>query len=457
MARMDIVRTGLSLATASCLFIALEASTAIAQVKTSDHVTPGGIPFRHALMPRARTQTIQFGWHDGYSFSLKEGHAAGSWGAGMIMQGPAGSSRAEFEEDAKDAQARMSLQSNFRNTFGSIGAPPEKMDDAITLFGRALSSPALDPDRLKERIANRKAEIRQARVKAQTLASDIGAYLFLAPGPARQWRLGDDAILDAVTIERIEAWRKAVLTRQGLKVAVAGPEPTEKVAAQIDRLLGQLPVKGAEARSNSIPIQHSAKSVALAAPVPQTYLLIGGWSAFSRNEDPFTADMLTKILRERLFKAVREKLGAAYGASVRLSAVGADTLFFSASAAVEHEKAADALAAIRTELARFLADGITQAELDPQKEKLISDTRQSMRRAPYVARLLRNAMLENLPADHVETTEKQITAISLDHVNKAIREKLGGGSLATIIITPAVGVFNADCIVKAAAEAETCR
>lgn len=452
-----MVRLAMGLAAASCLAIALQAQTATAQVKASDHVTPGGIPFRHALMPRARTQTIQFGWHDGYAFSLKEGHAAGSWGAGMIMQGPAGSSRAEFEEDAKDAQARISLQSNFRNTFGSLGAPPEKMDDAIALFSRALASPALDPERLRERIANRKAEIRQARVKAETLASDIGAYLHLAPGPARQWRLGDDAILDAVTVPRIEEWRKAVLTRQGLKVAVAGPEPVEKVAAQIDRLLARLPEKGTEARNNSIPIQHSAKSVALAAPVPQTYLLIGGWSAFSRNEDPFASDILAKILRERLFKAVREKLGAAYGASARLSAIGPDALFFSVSAAVEHEKATDALAAIRAELARFLAEGITQAELDPQKEKLISDTRQSMRRAPYVARLLRNAMLENLPADHVETTEKRIAAITLDHANKAIREKLGGTPLATIIVAPAVEAFNADCIVKAAAEAETCR
>ncbi len=456
MARACAARLAMGL-TAACLAIAMHEPTAFAQIKARDHVTPGGIPFRHALMPRAQTQTIQFGWHDGYSFSQKEGHAAGSWGAGMIMQGPAGSSRGEFEEDAKDAQARMFLQSNFRNTFGSLGAPPDKIDDAIALFSRTLANPALDPERLKERIANRKTEIRQARVKAETLAGDIGAYLFLAPGPARQWRLGDDAILDAVTIPRIEAWRKAVLTREGLKVAAAGPEPVEKVAAQIDKLLGHLPGKGTEARSNDIPIQHSAKSVALAAPVPQTYLLIGGWSAFSRNEDPITADMLAKILRERLFKAVREKLGAAYGATVRLGTVGPDMLFFSVSAAVEHEKAADALAAIRVELARFLAEGITEAELNPQKDKLISDTRQSMRRAPYVARLLRNAMLENLPADHVETTEKRIAAITLDHANAAIREKLGGKPLATIIVAPAVEGFGVDCVVKTAAEAETCR
>lgn len=457
MVRMKMIRFGAGLAAASCLALALPMPGARAQVAASDHVTPGGIPFRHALMPRTKSQSIQFGWHDGYSFSLKEGHAAGSWGAGMIMQGPAGSSRGEFEEDAKDAQARMTLQSNFRNSFGSLGAPPDKMDDAIALFSRVLVEPALDPARLKERIANRKVEIRQARVKAETLAGDIGAYLFLAPGPARQWRLGDDAILDAVTIDRIEAWRKAVLTRQGIKVAVAGPEPAEKVAAQIDKLLGRLPERGAEARSNDIPIQHSAKSVALAAPVPQTFLLIGGWSAFTRNEDPFTADILTKILRERLFKAVREKLGAAYGASARLGTAGPDRLFFSVSAAVEHEKAADALAAIRAELARFLADGITASELDPQKEKLISDTRQSMRRAPYVARLLRNAMLENLPADHVETTEKRIAAITLDHANAAIREKLGGKPLATIVVAPAVEGFGVDCVVKTAAEAEPCR
>jgi len=127
------------------------------------------------------------------------------------------------------------------------------------------------------------------------------------------------------------------------------------------------------------------------------------------------------------------------------------------SAAVEHEKAADALAAIRSELTRFLAEGISQAELDPLKTKMISDAHQNMRRAPLVARLVRNAMLDDLPPDHVEKYEQRISAITLDHANKAIREKLDGRAFATIVVAPAVEQFKADCAVKTAAEAETCR
>lgn len=447
----------ISAASAAVIAIALHGGGAQAQFKAGDHVTPGGIPFRHVPMPRSRSQVIQFGWRDGYAFSLKEGQAAGSWAAGTIMQGPEGSSRGEFDEDAKDAQARMSLQSGFHATLGSIWAPPDKMDDAVALFSRTLANPALDPERLKERIAHRKQLIKQARVKAETLAGDIASHLFFPPGPIRQWRIGDDDLLDAVTVARIDEWRKAVLTRGGVTVASAGPEPVGKVAEQIDRLLGSLPEKGAEARRHDFPILSSTKTVALAAPVPQTYLMIGGWSGIARSEDPFITDILTAILRGRLFKAVREKLGAAYGARAQLSSQGPDRLFFSINAAVEHEKAPDALAAMRAELSRFLADGITQAEFEPQKEKLLSETRQSMRKAPYVARLLRNAMLDGLPANHVEAYDQRIANVTLDHANRIIREKLGGQPFATIIIAPDTAAFRADCAAKAPQDAEACR
>ncbi len=452
-----MVRPFLGIVGCSLIALAVFVDDAHAQVKIGDHVTPGGIPFRYAQIPRSRSQAIQFGWKDGYSFSLKEGQAVGSWGAGTIMQGPEGSSRAEFDEDAKDVQARMSLQSGFRTTLGSIWAPPDKIDDAVTLFNRALAAPALDPERLKERIATRKAAIRQARVKAQTLANDIGSYLFFAPGPIRQWRNGDEALLDEVTVPRIEEWRKAVLTRDGLKVAAAGPEAAEKAAEQIDKLLGNLPKSGIAPRINEFPVRYSAKTVALAAPTPQTYLQIAGWSGLARNEDAFLTEILAKVLRERLFKAVREQLGAAYGAEARLASIGPDKLLFSIGAYVEHGKAADALLAMRSELTRFLAEGVTEAELAPQKEKLLSETRQSMRRAPYVARLVRNAMLEGLPADHVEGFERRLAFITLEHVNKTIRENLGGRPLATIIVAPDIGSFQVDCVVKSASEAEACR
>lgn len=428
-----------------------------AQIAVREAVTPGGIAFRYVQMPRARFQAIMFGWADGYALSLPEGQGIGAWGASMILQGPEGASRAEFEEDAKDAQARMNLQSGWRSTLGSLTAPPDKMGEAVALFSRALAMPALDADRLKDRIGNRKLLVRQSRVKAEVMAADIVSYLFLAPGPVRQWRLGDERMLDEISVPRIEAWRKAVLTRNGLHVTAAGPEPIETAAAQIDKLLGHLPAMGEAQRQPVVPLLSSAKTVALKAPVPQTYLQIGGWTGFTRQDDPFVADLLTPILRERLFKAVREQLGAAYGARAQLGSLGGDVHFLSAVAAVEHDKAGAALAAMRSELARFTAEGVTASEFEAAKERSLSEARQRLRGAPYVARILRNAMVEGRPKGFAEAYEQRLMAVTLDQVNTAIREKLANRPLATIIVTPDDTGFQADCRIDTPAKAETCR
>ncbi len=430
--------------------------TVSAQPAVTDQISPGGIPYRHAHLPRARSLAIQFGWHDGYSLSLSEGQAAGSWAAGLIMRGPEGTSASEFSEDAKDAQARMSLSSNLRNTFGAVWAPPEKMDEAVALFGRTLATPALDPSILDQALKNRKAAIRQARTKAESLSGDVVSYLFFAPGPVRQWRLGDEAMLDAVTVPRIQEWRKAVLTRENLKVATAGPEGPETAGILVDKLLGTLPEKGAGSRKVAIPVTSSAKTVHLVADVPQTLLKIGGWSDFARQEDGLIEVFAMNILRERLFKAVREQLGAAYGATASLSLLGPDERFFSITAPVEHDKAATALAVMRAEYARFIAEGVTPEELEPQKAKWLSERREGMRRAPNVARLLRNAMLEDRSADYVLAYESRVTGLTFEKVNGEIRTKLAGKPVATIIVGPERSDIRADCTVKSAKEAENC-
>ncbi|OYU47218.1 MAG: hypothetical protein CFE31_18090 [Rhizobiales bacterium PAR1] len=430
---------------------------AAAQLVVQDRVTPGGIPFRYVHLPNSKSQAIQFGWHDGYALSLPQGQLAGNWATTLMMQGPAGMTRGEFVEDVKDTQAQMALNSNLRNTLGSVFGPPDKFEAALALYNKMLIHPALGQERLEDLLRNRRAAIRQARVKAEVLAGDIRSHLFFPEGVVRRNSLGDDALLDQVTVKGIEAWRAAVLTRDGLKVVAAGPGSAESFAGQIDQLFKDLPDKGAGMRKVEFSVRDAARSVALKADVPQTFLMIGGWSGFGRDPELVTAQLATKILRERLFKAIREKLGAAYGASAQVSTLGADNAFFSVSAAVEHDKAVAALDALRSELTRFLAEGVTADELGPEKAKLLSETRESLRRSPVVARLLRNAMLEEFPADHVQTYDARIAQVSAEKVNDDIRKKLAGRAFATVIVTPSPEMFKVDCAIAKPSEAEACR
>ena len=74
-------------------------------------------------------------------------------------------------------------------------------------------------------------------------------------------------------------------------------------------------------------------------------------------------EVLGRGFNGRLLKAVRERLGAAYGISAVLQTVDAGTRALFIHTPVANDKAREALATIRSEYARFVADGVTDEEL----------------------------------------------------------------------------------------------
>ncbi len=445
------------LAGLAALFGLLLAEPCAAQPTVGDHVTPGGIAFRYAYMPRARTQSIQFGRRDGYVLARESGQGLSALGPNLVMQGPKGLTKSEFVEEVKDLRGQMYLSSTSHFTMGGVSAAPEKFEAAVELYARSLTDPALDGANLEELRRNQLTALRQAAADPAAMARHVGAYLFLPDGPLRQWRSGGPSAFEGVGIEAVERWRRHALARDGLVIAAAGPARPQSVAIQIDRLFSMLPAKAPEFERAETPVAQSGKTVVLEAPVAQTILLVGSWSGYGNTPELLHGRLAARILQKRLFHAIREKLGAAYGASAQLASITPDLTVFSMQSAVAHDKAPQALAEIAAAYANFLETGVTAEELEPEKSKLLSEAMEGLRRAPSVASQLRNAMLNGMPPDYVQSTGKRLSEISADTVNASIRERLRGRTVATIIVAPSSSPFKADCVVKMPEEAEKCR
>lgn len=451
---MNLFRSSfLALASYVCAAITL----AHAQPVVGDHVTPSGLAFRYVHMPEAQEQTIQFGWRDGLAFARNQGQGLAVLGPSLVLQGPKGMSRGEFAEDLKDLQARLSLQSSPSYTMGGVNAPHAKFGDAIELFAKVLAEPALDGGRLDELRKQYQASLRQQAANAGALAHRVAAQLLHGDSALRDWHGGSPAVYDDVTVEDVAAWRASVFVREGLVIASAGPFTPQQAAEQIDRLFASLPAKGTALSQPGFARAETSKSVVLETTAPQTHLLVIGWTGFKPDHELVSGQIAARVLRARLFKAVRERLGASYGASAQLLSPVESPYLLSFSAAVAHDKGVEALAAMKAEFEGFVAKGITAAELDAEKSKLASEIGEMFRRPPNVAALLRNAQLTGRPADHVTTAMQRMRAVTQDMVNGAIAMHLGGKAFLTLIVAPAGAGFQADCTLKAVEEAARCR
>ncbi len=425
--------------------------------RAADHMTPGGLAFRYVQLPRGQTQSIQFGWKDGFAARQANGKGIAVFGPALIMQGPKGVNRAEFVEDVKDTQGQIYIASTPEHTIGGLFAPADKFNAALRLMAKTISDPAMDSARLEDLRKAHLAAIAQAARQPGLIANRVGAHFLWEEGPMLGWTKEDPAHFTTTSLAQIEEWRRSVLTRKGLVIAAAGPASPEEAAAQIDELFAGLPLTGPELSAPVFARRSASGAVLIEADVPQTMILIGGWSAFEKGAEQSMAVLAAQALQARLHREVREKLGATYGAAAQAVPIISQPVVFSMNSMVAHERVIEALDVMRKEHQKFLTDGLSQNELDSERQRLTTEFQEIIRRPPAVATLLRGALLDGQSADYVETFPQRLAAFTLVDVNAVLKKGLAGKAVSTVVVAPKGPGFAGFCVIREVEQVNGCR
>jgi predicted Zn-dependent peptidase len=410
-------------------------------------------------MPQEQSQALYFAWRDGTAV-MPGKEAVPALATALIMEGPRGSSRSAVVEELRDLRATINVSATTGLTQGHLIAPPEKFAAATRLFARTLSEPALPPERLADLARSRTTAGRQAESNPETLAARLLARLLIANAPHRRHASGEPTISGGVTVDDIEQWRNNILVRSGLVIVGAGPMDVGAIAREIDRLFASLPAGGELPAPPSPVLRAPGKLIVLERPVVQSIIAAGGPIAGVVTPDSVRLQLAIAALGDgpsaRLWRAVREKLGAAYGISASLQAIDLDTRTLFVRTAVANDKAKDALAAIRAEYASLLANGIADAELEALKTGFAQSHRERLRRASTLAAALIFPALRNFTDDYLAGYEQRLRGYSRATIEADMRAQLPKPPLTAVVIAPSAEGFAADCVIQSPAHLARC-
>ena len=126
------------------------------------------------------------------------------------------------------------------------------------------------------------------------------------------------------------------------------------------------------------------------------------------------------------------------------------------STAVDNAKAAATLAAIRSEYARFRAEGVTADELEPLKTKLVTEVREQLRRSPGRRARLRDLLLSGFPADDARDLRGPRPGALAAAVNGSRSRRFPPEPLTFVVVAPSAEGLGADCVIKAPEEISRC-
>jgi zinc protease len=219
---------------------------------------------------------------------------------------------------------------------------------------------------------------------------------------------------------------------------IVGAIDAERTAAALGHVFGGLPEHAALGSvGETAPAAGATKHAVLS--VPQTTVRIGG-PGLKRDDPDFIAGYVAdQILgggtfSSRLYKAIREERGLAY--SVGTSLIPYDHAgAFVAATSVDAANADAAVDIMLGEIARFGADGPSEAELAAAKDYLVGNFALRFDSSQKIARNLLGFKLDSLGIDYVDRRNELIRAVTLDDVRR-VAKRLWAGPLSVVTVGP---------------------
>lgn len=318
---------------------------------------------------------------------------------------------------------------------------PDLLTKAVQLAARQLAEPAFPADIWQRERETMIAAIKEANTRPDTLAQRAFDQAVYGAHP-----YGYDTT--EASLQRIEVAHMASLYRQLIqpcraKVMVVGAV----TRAQADALVTQLLARLAGPDASTCPALPTVAEVApltqaseqrMAFESAQAHVLLGQ-PGYKRNDPDFFAMLVGNYILggggfvSRLTHEVREKRGLSYSVYSYFSP-GLHAGAFAIGLQTRPDQADQALQVSREVLARFVADGPTEAELQAAKDNLIGGFALRLDSNRKLLDNVANIAWNNLPLDYLDTWTQRVQAITVADIRSAFQRKLQPEKMVTVVL-----------------------
>lgn len=440
----------------------LASDIAFAQPAVTSETTPVGISYQRAAMPEAQVQSVQIYWREADLKTNPQRWWIYMLAANALAGGPAGSTRGDFVETLKDMQATLRL--NFLPDAFHLGftGSPDRLAEAADLVGQTLYDPALRRGRLDTRRDVMIKQAEQERLNGEALAGKVLMRRLVAEPAAIQPVLSRDPdLLKTGDVAGLRAWMQAVVTKRNMVIATAGPMDSVAMGPIIDKLVARLPAEGAGGAAPATLTFASARPpVVVAADVPQTVIIGGGPAQYDEDRDEAALAVANSTLSggfsSRLYRKLREELGATYGVRTFTERMNDKQFAFIVRSAVDHDRGKAALDGLVEEYGRWHKDGITELEFQDARARMLTSRVSELRRPPDVAAVLARAMFRGERANALAVLRTKFEGLTRDDVNAFIKRTFPE-KLSLVVVTPRSDSFTTDCRAQTIEAAVSCR
>ncbi|MDP5241160.1 pitrilysin family protein [Uliginosibacterium sp. 31-16] len=423
----------------ACLALSMTALTAQAGVPIQTWHTPNGARVLFIENHNLPMLDVQVDFAAGSARSPAPGVAAM---AHSLLDAGIGSGKTALNENAiadrfADVGAHLGggLDADRASLNLRVLSNAAERDAALGLLRQILARPQFPAAVLERERARAIAGLREAQTQPAAILDKRFAQLTYARHPYGQST--EEADLKRITRQALVNFHRQHYTARAAQITLVGDLQRSDAEAIARDLVADLPSGSAAAALPPVELP-PGRSERIPHPAAQAHIAIGMPALKRGDPDQMALSVGNYTLggggfNSRLMQEIRDKRGLAYGAYSYFAPMAAEGLF-QIGLETKAEQAEEAVKLAQDTLAKFLAEGPTEAELAAAKANLINS---------FSLRLDSNAKLlgqvadigfYQRPLDSLDTYTARVEAVTLADIRAAFARHVKPEHLVTVIV-----------------------
>ncbi len=359
---------------------------------------------------------------------IQDGEKSGlcNLSASLLNEGTKKLGSVKFAHKLESKAISLHSAHGFETFVIELSSLTEQYNDALKLLKELLNDPNYSKDTLAkiktksigalQRLENDYDWVAKINLK-KTLFKDT---------PLENSSKGSIESLKNIKLKDVEKFLTQTLSLENLIIVAGGDIEFETFEKDITKTLSNLPV-GKFRKLQTFEANNSQKNVEIIKDTQQAYIYFGSpFDIQAQDEDTYLAKVASFILGgsgfgSRMMEEIRVKRGLAYSAYGSIS-INKSYSYFDGYLQTKLESADEAKALVQTLVDEFVANGVTQEELDAAKKFLLGS--EPLRTETLSQRQNRAFQLyyKGLPLDYPQKELQKIENIQLDELNQFIQK-----------------------------------
>ena len=311
-------------------------------------------------------------------------------------------------------------------------------DQSVGMLAAVLAQPRFDAAVLEREKARVIAGLEEAATKPESIGEKAFQAAIYGDHPYALNEGGEVSTVSSLTRADLADFHRAHYRARNMAIALMGDLSRAEAEVIAVRLAADLPLGDAAPALAAVSVKSTGQETTIPHHATQSHLFMGLPGIKREDADYFPLYVGNYVLGgggfdSRLTESIRQKKGLAYSVYSYFAPMR-ELGPFQIGLQTRRDATQEALRTAREELARYLADGPTEAELTQAKNNLIGGFPLRIDSNKKILEYLAVIGFYRLPLDWLDTYSAKVAAVTRDDILRAFRGRVKPEAMMTVIV-----------------------